>query len=580
MKKKPPSIRLLLDNKRHWPGLFFMVALAFLAGIFKTRAATLWGEAVDYGVAGNTSAMRFAILAMLLFIVLDGLRTGVHYTIIGRATEGLFYDIRMALFCALTRADMATLEKETHAGDIALRVCEDTERLCDIIAGNFSHYMRLIFQAGFAIVVCIFLSWQLAIAYFLLLPLSLWLLSAVSKPLEKLQTEARGGAGRSADIASGAIAGIHAVKIYGLEDEMSRRFSSHIDEAYTRSARSVKIGMGMTTIKYIVAVIQTLVLFVVGTWLVGLGAASIGAVMAFVALAVYVTEAFGLADRMIVHVKSAAALGVRVYEVLDLPQEAAGDAEIVPMDVNEYVRFNSLKFAYDQENPVLDGLNLVVRKGQKVAIVGPSGSGKSTIIKLICRLYGHGGGQLTLFGENGEEINIAELRSQLALVSQEASLFEGSILENVRYGNGSATEADIIAALKSADLWGFVSTLPEGIHTNLGEFGTGLSGGQRQRLSIARALVKDAQLVLMDEATSALDTKSEQEIQQALDNLLEGRAAVIVAHRLTTVQKADYIYCLDNGRVVEEGSPQSLLSKGGYYHEMCKMQGVIRGLYD
>jgi ABC-type multidrug transport system fused ATPase/permease subunit len=246
----------------------------------------------------------------------------------------------------------------------------------------------------------------------------------------------------------------------------------------------------------------------------------------------------------------------------------------LPKETEEYVYFKALDFAYDGGPKVLSGLNLLIQKGKKVAIVGPSGSGKSTVIKLICRFYGCGGGELSLFGEKGEEISLPELRKQLALVTQEPGLFEGSILENVRYGRSDAGEEDVVKALQAADLWGYVSELPQGIHTQLGEFGSGLSGGQRQRLSIARALLKDAKLVLLDEATSALDTRSEQEIQRALDNLLEGRAAVIVAHRLSTVQKADYLYCLEDGRVAEEGSPAELTAKKGYYYEMCKMQEI------
>ena len=569
-----------------------MVLLALLAGVFKTRAATLWGEAVDFGVRGSTDAMLFAALGMLLFIGLDGVRTAIHYTVIGQSTERMFRDIRMALFDALSKADTASVERHMRSGDIALRACEDTERLCDIIAGNFSHYMRLIFQAVFAIAACILLSWQLAIAYFILLPFSIWILSAISRPLENLQKEVRGGAGRSADIASGSLSGILAVKVFGLENEMDKRFARHVDEAFERSARANRIGMGMTTIKYVLGVLQTLVLFIVGAWLVAQGLVSIGAVMAFVSLAVYVTEAFGLADRMIFSVKSASALSSRIYEVLDLPPEPQGNPHIVPEDTRfstAYVHFKRLNFAYDtgmsgaagtsefEKQNVLSGLNLVVEKGQKVAVVGPSGSGKSTLIRLICRLYGYksdDGGELTLFGQPANEISLPKLREELALVSQDPCLFEGSIYENVLYGRMSATEDDVIKALQAADLWDFIMTLPEGIHSKLGEFGSRLSGGQRQRLSIARALVKDAKLVLLDEATSALDTQSEREIQTALDRLLEGRAAVIIAHRLSTVQNADYLYCMENGTVVEEGSPADLYTKGGYYYNMCKMQGL------
>ena len=572
--QKPPFARLFLDNKRYWPGLFVMVLLALLAGVFKTRAATLWGEAVDFGVGGNTNAMLFSAFGMLLFIGLDGARTAVHYTVIGQVTEKMFKDIRMSLFAVLSQAKMSVVENRMRSGDIALRACEDIEQLCDIISARFGHYIRLAFQAIFAITACIFLSWRLSVAYFLLLPVSLWLLGVVSKPLQKLQSEARGGAGRSADIASGALAGIHGVKIFGMENEMDKRFASHVDAAYERSAKAGRIGMGMTTIKYVISVLQTLVLFIVGAWLVSLDLISIGAVMAFIVLAAYVTEAFGLADSMIFHVKSTAALSGRLYEVLDLPLESHGNPDVGLKETQNYVEFDRFDFTYTEGQKVLSKLNLTVRKGQKIAIVGPSGSGKSTVIKLICRLYDCGGRGLTLFGTEGEKIGLQKLRGELALVTQEPALFEGSILDNVRYGRISATEDEVRNALQAADLWGFVSTLPEGIHTKLGEFGSRLSGGQRQRLSIARALIKDAKLVLLDEATSALDTQSEREIQQALDVLLEGRAAVIVAHRLTTVQKADYLYCLENGTVVEEGTPAQLYAKGGYYYEMCRMQSI------
>ena len=241
MTNKPAFLRLFLDNKRYWPGLFFMVFLAFLAGVFKTRAAALWGEAVDFGVNGLTDAMFAAALGMLLFIVLDGIRTAAHYTVIGHVTERMFRDIRMALFSALCVAESSVLETQMRSGDVALRACEDTEQLCDIIAARFGHYIRLIFQAVFAVAACIFLSWRLSIAYFLLIPVSLWLLNAVSKPLEKLQKEASGGSGKSADIVSGALSGVQVVRLFNLEGEMEKRFNHHVNMVYERFARSSRM---------------------------------------------------------------------------------------------------------------------------------------------------------------------------------------------------------------------------------------------------------------------------------------------------------------------------------------------------
>ena len=568
---KHPLLRLFLDNKRYWPGLFLMVILAGLAGVFKTRAATLWGEAVDFGVSGLTDAMLQAALLMLLFIVIDGIRTGVHYTVIGQVTERMFKGVRTRIFNILLKADSLHLENKMRSGDLALRVGADTDRLCHQIAGNFSHHSRLIIQALFAVTVSIILSWQLAVAYFILLPISIFVLSIVSKRLTRLQSKFLSSSGRSADIVSDAISGITAVKMFALEKEMDRRFAEHVDSAYDRFKASAKIDMEMTAIRYIVMILQTLVLFIVGAWLVGEGIVTIGTVMAFVVLAAYVTEAFNISENMIRNIKQTLALSIRLYEVLDLPVENEGETTVVPQETG--INFKDYNFAYG-DTYALQGLNLHIKKGQKIGIVGSSGSGKSTIIKLICRLYGHGTGEFTLFGANGDKIYLPELRKKLALVSQEPSLFETSILENVRMGKETATDDEVISALKSADLWDFIKTLPDGVHTNLGEFGSRLSGGQKQRLSIARAFVKQAELVLLDEATSALDSKSEQEIKQALDNLLKDRTAIIVAHRLTTVQDVDYIYCLNEGRVIEEGNPAVLYKQKGYFYEMCMMQEV------
>jgi ABC-type multidrug transport system fused ATPase/permease subunit len=309
-----------------------------------------------------------------------------------------------------------------------------------------------------------------------------------------------------------------------------------------------------------------------GAWLVSRGLITIGAVMSFVVLSVYVTEAMRHIDRMIALTKEAFALSARIYETLDFPQESTGNE--LPRETQEFVRFEDISFSYDDEQKILSRLNLSVKQNQKIAIVGQSGSGKSTVIRLICRFYNHNGGTLKLFGVDGEKICMKALRKNLALVTQEPFLFEASIFENVRFGREDATEEDVKEALKSANLWDFVSSLPDGINTCLGEFGSRLSGGQRQRLSIARALVKDAKLVLLDEPTSALDSQTEMEIQHALENLLRGRAAVIVAHRLSTVQTADYMYCLENGAVKEEGTPAELYAKRGYYFDMCQMQEV------
>jgi len=236
-----------------------------------------------------------------------------------------------------------------------------------------------------------------------------------------------------------------------------------------------------------------------------------------------------------------------------------------------------LSFSYG-EQPVLRDITLRLKPNQKIGVIGPSGCGKSTLIRLICGFYRPNEGDLRLFGQPVGALDLGALRGGIALITQDASLFYGSILENVRYGRPEATDEEVLAAIRQAAL--ALDGFPDREHTQVGEFGANLSGGERQRVAIARAFLKDAKLILLDEATSALDARAEAEVQKALDSLLKRRAALIVAHRLSAVKDADYLYCVDGGRVIEEGEPVSLLRAKGYYYRMCLEQGLIGGESD
>lgn len=568
-----PFIRIFTDHKHNWLKVIFIILLALLAGVFKSLSAFYWGEAVDLGVSYDIDAMMFSVLMMLIFVGSDGLRTIIFYTVVSRVVERMFLGIRMRMFTALSWADLTTLKKRIRTGDVALRVGEDVDILCYIFADSFANYIRIISQAIFAIAVCLIINWRLSIVYFLFLPGSFYLLNKVGRAIEQLQKEIRNDMSCSSDIALSAISGIQAVKIFAMEKKMDLNFSIAVDKAYIANEKIARIEMKMTIIKYIINVVQILVLFIVGIWLLSQNLVTIGAIMTFVILSVYVTEALGMIDEMVASVKEAFVLCNRIYEILDLPSERRG--KVLPLNGEEdCVCFENVNFSYHHGKPILSNLNFIVKKDQKVAVIGQSGSGKSTILSLICRFYDHKSVVLKLFGINSEMIYLDSLRDNIALVTQETCLFEGTFFDNLRFGRMDATEGEMIEALIDTNLWEFVSSLPKGLYTPLGEFASQLSGGQRQKLSIARALLKNAKLVLLDEPTSSLDPQTEQEIHQVLERLLHDRAAVVVAHRLTTVKHLDYIYCLENGTVVDEGTPMELYKKHGYYYNMCQMQGV------
>lgn len=572
MKARQPLLRLYLENRRYIPGLALILLISLLAGGLKLAASTLWGQAVDFGVAGRISPMLWAAGAMTLVILVDCARTAVHYHIIGRVTETMFRDVRMKAFRKLTTGDAATLERDFRTGDTATRLNSDIDVLNNFTAGHVSNFSRLLFQGVVALAGCLFLSWQMSLAYLVVLPLSLWIVKRVSAPIQAKTKSSLDSTGAAMSVAAEAIQGTLTVKAFGAEEELARRFDTAVDSATQQKVQSEKISQKLTGVKYAANVLQTMALFLLGSVLVTRGAVSVGTLVAFLALSNYITEPLSQIDYMAGQVRWATAAAQRYFEVMDVPDEADGPvtrpASLVPCQAQE------LAFSYDGQNRVLQDITLRIAQGQQVAVVGESGCGKSTLLRMLCRFYLPQAGSLRLFGVEAKDWQGEALRQHIALVTQNSTLFDGSVYENVAYGKPGLTRAECRAALEAVELWDFVSQFPDGMDHPIGEGGAALSGGQKQRLCIARALVKEAPLVLLDEATSALDTQTEKEVQAALDKLLAGRSAVIVAHRLTTVQNAHYVYVLEQGHVLEEGPPMELLAKRGRYYEMCKLQGL------
>jgi subfamily B ATP-binding cassette protein MsbA len=263
----------------------------------------------------------------------------------------------------------------------------------------------------------------------------------------------------------------------------------------------------------------------------------------------------------------------RIFDILDLEPEirdlpGAGALMIT----GGAIRFSGVRFAYDERTPALDGVDLDVPAGRTVALVGPSGAGKSTILNLIPRFYDVAGGSVAIDGTDVRNATLASLRANIALVSQEISLFDDTVRANITYGRPDADEAAVIAAARGAAAHDFITGLPDGYDTLVGEHGVRLSGGQRQRLAIARAMIKNAPILLLDEATSALDTESERQVQTALKTLMQGRTTVVIAHRLSTIVDADLIYVVDEGRVIEAGRHAELLQRPGTYARLWALQ--------
>ena len=406
-------------------------------------------------------------------------------------------------------------------------------------------------------------------------PLLLWVMNKIGKPIQELQTKASRSSGKAYSIMQEMLDNNTVIKAFGAQDSQDRRFSQAVDAQRHQLDKSARKGTLLTLTAYLSDVLLIAVVFLFGGWLIAVGRITVGGFVTFVTLSGSIREAFNLLDRGISTVRQAESFAGRIYEVLDLSQEKEETTPTFPSSGTgeEAVAIHGLSFAYTPGNPVLQGVDLHIRLGEHVGIIGPSGCGKTTLLRLICGLYQGYEGDLEVLGCPVARTPLEELRGKIAVVSQEPNLFRGTIAENVRYGNLNATDAQVEQALRDARLWDFVETLEEGVHTQIGDGGSRLSGGQRQRIAIARALIRNAPLIILDEASSALDTKTEEEIQRTMEQAFRKKTVLVIAHRFAAVAHMDRVYCMKNGQVAEQGTVEELLSRDSMLRQMARSQG-------
>ncbi|HEY3423948.1 MAG TPA: ABC transporter ATP-binding protein, partial [Negativicutes bacterium] len=325
-------------------------------------------------------------------------------------------------------------------------------------------------------------------------------------------------------------------------------------------------------IEFLAAIGVTVIIWYGGLEVIN-GNLTAGALMAFLIYAVNISNPVKRLSRVYGNIQRALAAAQRVFDVLDTEPEIQNlpGASVLP-NINGHVVFHQLSFAYKTNEPVLCNIELEAKPGQMVAIVGPSGAGKTTIVNLIPRFYAPTAGYITIDDIDIKTVTLQSLREQIGIVPQETVLFNGTIYENILYGKLEATEEEVIAAARAANAHNFIIDMPDGYATQIGERGSKLSGGQRQRIAIARAILKNPRILILDEATSALDTESEKLVQDALDRLMVGRTSFVIAHRLTTVQRADVILVMERGQIVERGTHLELLANNGVYSKLHQVQ--------
>jgi ATP-binding cassette, subfamily B, bacterial len=484
----------------------------------------------------------------------------------------VIFRLRRRLYNRLLRLPLGGLA-EMKSGGIVSRLSGDVDSVSGLIQMALISPGVAIIRVILTVVILVFLSWRLAVAALILLPPLAAVSFLWSKRVRPIYRSMREDNSQIDGRVSETFGGIRVVRAFRREPREERGYAVGHHTIIRKSLYAERLEMILGAVWGILIPMTSLVVVWYGGWLVMRGKGSLGDIFAFQIYAVLLLQPMWQIVNSVSQTQKSLAAMERVFEVLETPRDKpdAPDAVEAPRRVDE-IRFNHVTFEYRPGVPVLSDVRLVVPGGSTVALVGPSGAGKTTLTDLVARFYDPTSGSITLNGLDLRKLKLASYRSLLAVVQQETFLFDGTVRENIAYGLRGATEAAIVSAAKRANAHDFITQLPEGYDTLIGERGFKLSGGQKQRLSIARAVLADPQILILDEATSNLDTESEQLIQSALADLLRSRTTFVIAHRLSTITHADLIVVLDAGRVVETGTHEDLMDKRGLYYDMVERQ--------
>ncbi len=553
-------------------GLVFMTlssasALAMTDGVRRV---------IDGGFTHRTEAelIRLFITAGGIAVVL-AVSTGLRMYFLYKLGERVVADLRQAVFRRVLGLDMIHFQR-LKTGEILSRLTSDMTMVESIVGTVAPVALRNLMTLTGALVWMLVLSPNFTGVVLALIPIVLTPLFLMSRRLQRLSLRAQDRFAEAVGYASEGLGAIDTVQAFGQEDMVAGRFNQSVEAAFDASRAQLK-ARGLLSALMITLIFGGMIaLLFQSTVAVVHHRLSAGHLVQLLALAFFAANAVkDLAD-VWGQIQKASGAAARVMEMLDTTPAIRAPAKATPLPkpARGEVSFESVRFAYPgRRGPAaLDGFTLNVRSGERVALVGPSGAGKSTVLRLLLRFYDPDQGAVRLDGVDLREADPAEVRARLAVVAQEAPLFSGSATDNIRFGAPEVDFAHVRAAALAAQADGFITALPQGYDTLVGEHAKTLSGGQRQRLAIARALVRDAPVLLLDEATSALDAENERLVQQALHEAMRGRTTLVIAHRLATVLEADRIVVMERGRVVEEGAHAQLLARGGLYARLAKLQ--------
>ena len=573
MNSRTLYLRLLGYVKPHWRMFALSLATMVLVAATEPMLPALMKPMLDGSfVEKDAEVIRWVPLALILLFVVKGIATFVSSYAMAYVGGHVVMDLRRQMFARLLTQPVAFFD-EAKRGQLVATVAYNVTQLTEAATTVLTTLVRDLLSIVGLIAWLFYLNWKLALIIFTVTPPALWMFRYASRRLRYTSRAIQRNVGDLTHVLEESIGGHKIVKIFDGQEYERGRFSEVVQRARRFAMKQVVTSQAHGPITQLLAALALAVIVYIATLQASADQTTVGGFVSFMVAMLMLSAPLKRLSSVMVTMQRGLAAAEAVFHILDLDAEIDTGTRDIDRVQGE-LRFEDVALNYPgRKRPALEAVDLAIRPGETVALVGGSGGGKTSLVSLIPRFYRPTRGRILLDGVDLNDIRLDSLRANIALVSQETTLFNDTIAANIAYGRlGKVSREEIERAADAAHALGFIREQPDGFDTLIGENGVKLSGGQRQRLAIARAILKNAPILILDEATSALDTESERQVQAALENLMQGRTTLVIAHRLSTIERADRIVVLDKGCIVEIGTHAELLDKGGAYSRLHALQ--------
>jgi subfamily B ATP-binding cassette protein MsbA len=564
--------RLLSMAKQYYVRFIFAAFCMIIAGGSQSALPLIAKPAIDeIFFKKDIAALQWIPLAVVAIFLFRGLANYGQAVLMGSIGLRIITDLRNKLYEQIQKQSLSFFA-EHPTGLLMSRITNDVQSVqtasAEAITALVKDSVMLISLVG----VIFYTDWKLALIALVVFPLTIYPIAFFGRKMRKVTTSTQITMGTISSLLQETISGTRIVKAFGMEKYESKRFAAENEKLFKYNMKAISVNAMSSPLIDFLGGLGIAAGTFYGGYNVIKGYSTPGTFFSFIAAALMLYEPVKRLTNVNNTINQGIAGADRIFSIIDLTPDIEDKPDVINLPtINRGIDIENVTFCYEK-TPVLKNINISIKAGEVVAFVGMSGGGKTSLVNLIPRFYDVSEGRVLIDGHDIRDVSLRSLRKQIAIVTQQTILFNDTVRNNIAYGDIERTEDDIINAAKAANAHDFIIKLPKGYDANIGELGTKLSGGEKQRLSIARALLKNAPILILDEATSSLDTEAEIEVQDALDNLMKGRTTLVIAHRLSTIRNADRIVALVNGEIIEEGDHETLLKKKGEYFRLYNLQ--------